>query len=102
MLRSWIKEKVRDLLRAVPDGPKNIAHLLEDAEPDDEDTPSQEKLNLMSKEDLITALTNGKKPWLNKNRPGYAKLRQPQRDRDAAPRCNNDKTCPNCKRRPKE
>ena len=37
-LRAWIKEKVRDLLRAVPDAHKGGAHLLAEGADQDEES----------------------------------------------------------------
>ena len=90
-LRSWSKEKVRDLLRAVLDGSKNTAHMLAESDDQDEEVPlSQEELSAMSKEDIILASTNRERqPFKNK-----FKVRAPQRD--AAPRDAKNKTCPNC------
>jgi len=90
-LRAWIKEKVRDLLRAVPDAAKSSAHLL--AHPgEDEDSLvlTAEDMENMSKDELIMAFAGGgKKPFFKK------KFERPTGPK-APPRDVKDMTCPNC------
>ena len=80
--------KVRDLVREVPDGVKQGAHMLDNHEgPEDSEAPSQEELAAMSKEDLVLAFS-GKKPFF-KSKFQRNGVKPP-------PRNISDMTCPNC------
>ena len=88
-LRSWIKEKVRDLVREVPDTGKHAAHLLGESGGEDEDRgPTAEEFEAMTKEELIMAFTGGKRPFF-KNKFQKSATKAPPRD-------VADLTCPNC------